>query len=116
MVQIRYNNLRPLAQTRLKSKADQTQERSRIQAEGNLAGRLGIQEHRYRFARTGDRGVDRAALLVASAALNVMHYQVIVDGIQNHLRDLRAGGIIEKYESLTPFQGRKALSKFLNAQ
>ena len=66
-----------------------------------------LDEGRDAGSRPRQSCVDRDALRVAPAALDVALDQVFVDRVEHGLRDLRAGGVVEEHAAAGPLQGRK---------
>ena len=98
MIEVGDDDLVARAERLTDRKAYQSYEGSGIQAESDLLGPPRVHQRRHRATRTRDRGVHRETLRIAAAALHVVIHQVVVHGIEHELRDLRAGGIVEKYE------------------
>jgi hypothetical protein len=66
-----------------------------------------IDEHSNALASTRDHCINFLALGVSSTSLDIIFEQVLLDCIEDDLRHLRSGCVVEKYEILTPIQGGK---------
>ena len=89
------------------AEAHQADERGRIHAEADFGGIRRVDQRGDAFARFRDARVDGAALVVASAALDVVLDQVMGDRVQHRLRDLRSGRIVEEDEGAGALQSRE---------
>jgi hypothetical protein len=70
-----------------------------------------IDEHSNALSRARDCCINFLALGVSSTSLDIIFEQVLVDCIEDDLRHLRSGCIVEKYEFLIPIQrGKRAAS------
>jgi hypothetical protein len=87
--------------------ADKADERRGIHAERHFRRIAGVDPCRDFFARGRDHPVDGATLFVASAPLDIDVEQMMRDGIENALRQLRAGGIVEIDKGLGAFERGK---------
>ena len=80
--------------------ADKADERRGVHAERHFRRIARVDPRRDFFARGGDHAVDIAAFLVTSAALDIDVEQMMRDGIEHGLWQLRAGGVVEIDERL----------------
>ena len=70
-----------------------------------------IDEHSNTLASASDHSINFLALGVSSTSLDIIFEQVLVDCVEDDLRHLRSGRVVEKYEILTPIQrGKRAAS------
>jgi hypothetical protein len=70
-----------------------------------------IDEHSNTLASARDHCINFLALGVSSTSLDIIFEQVLVDCIENDLRRLGSGCVVEEYEILTPIQrGKRAPS------
>ena len=114
MIQVRDDDLGAVADGLSERQAYQAQERRGIHAEGDFVGSGGVEKHGDTLARRGDGGIDGLALGIAAAALHIVRDQVVGHGVQHGLRYLRAGGVIEKDESIAPAQGGEAIPNLVD--
>ena len=80
---------------------------SRVHPKRYFAGVARVQEIGDAFAGMCNRRVNLLALRIAPAALNVAFEQMAVDSVEDDLRNLGAGGIVEKSKCRRPMQRRE---------
>jgi hypothetical protein len=100
MIHIRHDDLPPLAERLTDTLANKTNERCSIHAKRDLVWVVGVDEIANAFACAGHSRVNLSTLFLGSAALNIAIHKVRSDRIQDTLRDLRAGGVVEENEIL----------------
>jgi hypothetical protein len=93
---------------------DQTDERSSVHTKSDFAGIARVQEIGDALARTSNRRVDFLAFQVTPTALDVTLEEMMIDGIQDGLWNLRARGVVEEGERRSSMQGRKQGANGLN--
>ena len=89
------------------AEADEADERGGVHAEADFGRVTGVDQQRHAFARIGDCLVDGDAAGIAAAALHVVGNEMVGDGVEHVLRDLRAGGVVHEDEVAGPPQRRK---------
>jgi len=70
-------------------------QRGHVRTKGDFIG-AAVQEVGHGTARFGDHGIRAAAGRVGSAGVGVVAAQVVRDGVNHALRDLRSAGTIEE--------------------
>jgi hypothetical protein len=116
MIHIRHDDLPPLAERLTHTQANKTNERGSIHAKRYLVWVVGVDEIANAFACAGHSRVNLSTLFVGSAALNVAIHKVRSDRIQDTLRDLRAGGVVEENEILALHERRKISAEIFDRE
>ena len=107
VIHVRNNNFVALTKRLSNRETYETNKRCRVHPKRDFAGVARVQEIGDAFASVRNCRVNLLAFCVASAALDVAFEQMAVYSIEDDLRNLRPGGIVEEREGRRVMQRRK---------